>query len=649
MTFFQSKKFTTKFTTKITTLILGFLFLFLGFWGLSQTNLNYSLTSFTINPFGQPKDTIIINSERLELAKKLPIAQDYQPFSANANYEFEFDWNNTKQSKINLSTNSCAELVFVNDQELYNKSEITFKNQELNTGKKSKLNSNLCSNPQNILLDISSQTQNGKNKIKITTSDSENKTLNLVGSFWDIKFLVPYLLILIGSILILIAIARWLNFGWQYITIFIGGLIVRFGYFYNTTPYFREDDALGHIDYIKILSQNQSIPLPDYCWQCYHQPFYHTVIVILKDTWINFGLESIAKWEVMTQGFSLLLSLIVMIVAGLIFRIIDSKISWKDKLSRLLSQFLPVAMFTFWSANVQGSIKINNDIFVHLFSVLGIYFVTKWWFDMKEKNLMIASLFGCLATLSKTSGFAVMMIVGFLFGLKFLSTNNFKPTNILRLINKYIVSISLIVFFVLCSGFLIGYRSSLASGDNKLVPNAQYIDNKFILNNSFSELFYVNLDVYFNRILSNYTSVNTPITIGQILKSTILVLDQSLWITNTLNTNTLQVLYLMVFILFVLSLFYIFVSKNNQFDFLYWIFILYLCNLMIARVASPVLPTVNIRYIQPILIPMSILPILVVQSWNNRIKYTFLVLFWVFVIANILLNLSFFINNSPIL
>ena len=640
MTFFKSKK--------IVALILGFLFLFLGFWSLSQTNLNYNLISFPANPFGQPKDTIIINSEKLELGKKLPIAQDYQPLTANANYEFEFDWNNHKQSKINLSTNSCVELIFVNDQELYSKSDEILKNQELNTGKKSKSNYNLCSQSQNILLDISKQAQNGKNKIKIATSDSENKTLNLIGSFWDIKFLVPYLLVLIGSILILIAIARWLNFGWQYITIFVGGLIVRFGYFYNTTPYFREDDALGHLDYIKILSQNHSIPLPDYCWQCYHQPFYHTIIVIFKDTWINLGLESIAKWEVMTQGFSLFLSLVVMIVAGLVFRIIDSKIQWKDRLSQLISQFLPVAMFTFWSANVQGSVKVNNDIFVHLFSVLGIYFITKWWFDMKEKNLMIASLFACLATLSKTSGFAVMMIIGFLFGLKFLSTNNFKPMNILRLVNKYIVSISLIVFFVLSSGFLIGYRSSLATGDNKLVPNAQYIDTKFILNNSFSELFYVNLDVYFNRILSNYTSVNTPITIGQILKSSILVLDQSAWINNTFNTNLLQILYLLVFVFFVISLSYIFVSKNNQFNFLYWIFILYLGNLMIARVASPVLPTVNIRYIQPILIPMSILPMLVVQSWNNRIKYTFLALFWLFVIANILLNLSFFINNSPI-
>jgi hypothetical protein len=623
-------------------LVLGFLSLtcgFFGFFSLNQSNLNFQLTSFTNNPFTNRTQEIIISNYKLKQGDRPPIFLDYQPPN-NPIYTFGFDWNNNKQTKVNIQSNSCIEIVFVNEKEVY-------LNQETRSAQK-----NSCST-NDLNLDLSNYLQNGKNEISIVNSNTEYRFLNLNNSFQDSKFVFGYSLILICIIILVIIVSIILKFNWIYTIIFVASTLTRLVYFYSTTPYYREDDAIGHIDYINLLATKTNL-LPNTCWQCYHQPFYHSFALGFKNIWLNLGLENIAKWEVAVQGLSILISVVTMIITGLICRLFWSKIKYKgENFFESIIIYLPILMFAFWSGNIQQSTKINNDLFVHLFSVLSLYFILKWYYYKQKEStkwLVLSVFFGCLASLSKTSGLITLVIIATLIIWQKISYREKLVTNI-NLVKSWIlkntIAFCLIVFLVFTTLFLILYRSSLSS--NGIISNSVFIDPKLKLKNKPVDLFYLDLNVYFGSEKSNYQEIDSPLTIGQLLKTSVLVLDHSTNIKHEWVKGLIQYQYFVILLVFLICLLSIYTNGNKDLQPLIIIWILYMLSLFVARITSPYLPTVNIRYILPILLITSIISTFqITRITNRRLKVTLLVLLLIFCFINAIFNWSLLINNSSI-
>jgi hypothetical protein len=635
---------------KLITLIIGFVLLFAGFFGLTKTNLDFKLQNLSVSQAFNIFEAFKINEQRPQNGDRPPIVMD-RTQSGQLEYEFGFWWEKGKQTKVVIQDTACIQLAFLNDEEVYFKPDEDIKLQEVTdsakpiVGKKAERSMvDSCDKRQNTELELSKKLVLGNNKLKLVFSRANMAILNLNGSFKDSQFIIYYLAILIGAIFVLNSALLFFKFNLFYRISIILALVLRFLYFYNTPPYLREDDAIGHIEYINLLASGKN-PLPDSCWQCYHQPFYHGFMGIFRNWWVNSGFEIIAKWEVAVQGLSLVLSIFTLIVSAKILQMVIKKIDWDNSLPSRLLQYTPIFVLSTWSATTQNSVKLNSDSWVHLFSVLGIYFILKWWTQMSLKYLVIATIFGFFASISKTTGLSVLFVITGLFLLKYLRTGNYKWQNILRLISKYVVSISCIVFFLILSVFFIGYRSSLSNGVNKLVPNAQFSDRIFVVENNIQDIFLLDI---FRFATGVRDGIDSPILWHQLIRT--MTVSQATTFETLLNRNLISSIYILTLALIIMSFLSYFKVRNKYFIPLYCIFLLYITNLIITRFISPVVHTVHIRYIFPITVIMAVIPSFYINEIKNRkIKFLLVFLIILFCILNTFVNISFFINNSFLL
>ncbi|MCC6221205.1 MAG: glycosyltransferase family 39 protein [Deltaproteobacteria bacterium] len=155
----------------------------------------------------------------------------------------------------------------------------------------------------------------------------------------------------------------------------------------------------GHLDYITHVATTLSLPNPLESWE-YHQPplYYCLAAAIFK---ITSSLE-FSQQVLSLQLLSLAFAMIFLIVAAKCFHLLFASTH---------SQILANSFVIFWPSSILHSTRIGNDASYYAIYSIGFYFVLKYFFSNKPTNLVIASIFAALSTLTKANGLILVSIV----------------------------------------------------------------------------------------------------------------------------------------------------------------------------------------------------------------------------------------------
>jgi hypothetical protein len=187
--------------------------------------------------------------------------------------------------------------------------------------------------------------------------------------------------------------------------LFTGYFGVRENYdnFWGTTTY--THDTGDHIQYIKFVARNLSLPEVNKGLEYPQQPLYYIITGLSYRLLQNFfnSSDDIFKILIWYSCFFSILSLLFMFLMAR--KITDSR--WL--------QFFVVGIFAFTPSFVFHSIMISNDPMLTLLSAGAFYFLISYTKSEKSKDIFLSTIFSALASLTKiSSGFIFFIIIGFL-------------------------------------------------------------------------------------------------------------------------------------------------------------------------------------------------------------------------------------------
>jgi hypothetical protein len=203
------------------------------------------------------------------------------------------------------------------------------------------------------------------------------------------------------------------------VAIFLAGIALRFAYLYVTPYSLRSHDADQHIAYVEYIVTRHLIPAPSTGWAFYHPPFYFVLSALV---WRVLAAVGVPRPSLLVglQVQSLLFQLGFLVFALLtarrwLDRLPDARLGDGPARTRDRLGLLFAVLMCFWPSGVLHSVRVGNDDLFYLFFGGALLFVTRWWQDRRNRDLHVAALFAALATLAKSNGVLVFVLLGALF------------------------------------------------------------------------------------------------------------------------------------------------------------------------------------------------------------------------------------------
>lgn len=255
------------------------------------------------------------------------------------------------------------------------------------------------------------------------------------------------------------------------ILIIFAGIGIRIFYLGYTDYSTRTHDVDGHIEYIKYITTNKTIPGINQCWECHQAPLYYVLASHVYGLVKFIGIQNL---NFVLQILSLAIFLFFLVFSVKIF---DLAIKRK-KIVRII-----LALIVFWPSGIIGSVRIGNDVLFYALFAAGFYFLMKWLESNKNKNFYIASLLGGLSLGAKLTGvvLVILIIITLLYKLIF---SLFKKEKI-----SHILKFGIFIFFVFVFSFSIFYYRQIVSyGDDPekdLFANTQALNGALMVGNKF--------------------------------------------------------------------------------------------------------------------------------------------------------------------
>jgi hypothetical protein len=231
-----------------------------------------------------------------------------------------------------------------------------------------------CSPDQEKAVPLEKMFTTGKHSVEVRLEDRSGREgfdLRVSPLDWTQRTLQVLILGLISVWLFLLwrilKLKRW----WLF-TFLLVGILLRISYFSATQPWVRENDYDGHVDYIQWILDHHSLPRAGDGWEFYQPPLYYSVSAVFG--WIGkavSGTQGAVIWMVQLEG--LLTSIAVLAVAAWV----GYWLFQKDRSKKYY--FLFLALVASWPVLVQTAAKVNNDVFVQLFSILAVGFMVRFW------------------------------------------------------------------------------------------------------------------------------------------------------------------------------------------------------------------------------------------------------------------------------
>lgn len=159
-------------------------------------------------------------------------------------------------------------------------------------------------------------------------------------------------------------------------------------------------DTWGHLDYIKYIAKNFSLPPVNEC-QTYHPPVHHIISALVLD---------VSKLFTQKEFFQLKAIQLTMVLFSSLTLVFFYKILKELKCSDT-AILAGVALFAFHPTNIYFSSRINNDNVLLFFYTLAFYFLIRWINSNAMKDIVLLSLGAALAMLTKFSGIMLVPLI----------------------------------------------------------------------------------------------------------------------------------------------------------------------------------------------------------------------------------------------
>ena len=174
------------------------------------------------------------------------------------------------------------------------------------------------------------------------------------------------------------------------------GVALRCHYVKNTEVHVRGHDWHGHVNYIKFVEKNWTIPNADEEWESYHPPLYYFLNAAVLKVWTPNGNKDALD---ILQKVSLILSIATFLLMLLTGQLLFTKIPQRTLWGLTVATF-PSIIFL--------SSRISNDLLLHFFVSLGLYLLVLWWKSQKPWHWYMLILVSSLAVLTKMNGLILL-------------------------------------------------------------------------------------------------------------------------------------------------------------------------------------------------------------------------------------------------
>ncbi|HSC67162.1 MAG TPA: hypothetical protein VLC79_05710 [Cellvibrio sp.] len=304
--------------------------------------------------------------------------------------------------------------------------------------------------------ELNSFLQPGDNQVEILYSDQGGLMGIVIAA--EAGKNTSRLIYLLGTLMALIVAVKFLRhfkFSTPIKVLFIGALLIRLVYFSVTTADIREHDLGDHIGYTEYLTQHWMPPPIDYAvgGAFFHPPlYYYTGALVYKATQLAGANNKVILYRVQqvlvliySMGFVLFGLMILQELLNLYRKPVTKSndvapltlLELKEQpqepqlglIARLCKSFkeekvfwIIGALFAFWPVAIIHSVRLGNDPLLYFLFTASLYFITRWYRLDKKRDLMIASLIGAAAILTKANGEILVAVLGVIGLYKMLST-----------------------------------------------------------------------------------------------------------------------------------------------------------------------------------------------------------------------------------
>ncbi len=369
--------------------------------------------------------------------------------------------------------------------------------------------------------------------------------------------------------------------------IIVVGVFLRVVYTIYTPFTIRQHDVIGssfnHLDYIKQIANNFSLPQVDYC-QAYHPPVHHAMSAVFYSIGKAFGLSEFNSFR-LVQLFMVFLSSLTLI---LVYKILK-EIRCNNNVI-----LAGISIFAFHPYNIYFSSFLNNDNTLFFFYTLSFYYLIKWIYNKSLKNIILLSLFVSLAILTKKPAIIILPIIFTAFMVVlYKNRSSYKPY-----LKQFLVFLGIAA--PLSASYSIRNYILFKQG-LFYTPGVSF--EKY--SNSFKNLFYTPIKGWFtNPFTPDPYTGNSALFSDYVLKSSLF----GEWRFPGLEKAATILILASVACILIIAIYLIIENKNIIKGYGY----LFLLNLILpyallfqSRISNPVVCAQNFRYAAPLLISVA--------------------------------------------
>ncbi|MCL2259769.1 MAG: hypothetical protein FWC15_00270 [Fibromonadales bacterium] len=492
--------------------------------------------------------------------------------STEANEVFFISFNlltKNQSVKFNIIPDNCIEEILIN-------------------GKKFPLNGidGICDYHKGAYFDFSQYAQKGLNHfefrilnhggpagLRVETPYNGFRSLSIMHYVFALLFLLSTALIL-----------RKIKFRFIAASIILLGIAVRLVLYAYVGPTQYSYDTGGHLEYIKIISEENRMPEINEGWSTYHPPLYYISSAAIKKLSDLYD-PSIANR--ILQQFSLLLSFgSIIFGVALIIRLFGN--CWPAYLTSLVS--------VLWPGFALAAPRIGNDSLFYFGALFCMFFAQKYWQMHKSSDIILASIGAAIALTAKSTGFvilAIWIIICISGSLRFFRMHSLRTL----LISASIIILSL--------GFS-NYRTVIDIYDgNKasLVGNIRNLHSGMQVVNKTGNYLYFDLkDYLLEPYASTWSDKGGRQYFWNFALKTSLFGEFKLWSSPAGHILAIMLSFLLLFI-FMLTLWGMIHAQLKEFPALLFAVFL-LAALAYLRISYPYSCSNDFRYIMPALFPL---------------------------------------------
>lgn len=287
--------------------------------------------------------------------------------------------------------------------------------------------------------DVRDYLNKGDNNLEIVYSDQGGLMGVVISGEPGVKILtLMYLLCSLFAIVLSLKLLNVFRVSTPIKLLFIGALLIRIFYFSVTPADVRDHDLGDHIGYSEYLSTRWMPPPIDYATggAFFHPPlYYYTGALVYRATqWFepHNKVTIYRAQQILSLTYSMGFVLFGLLILNELFnkyhthfnqttraqngqdKHADNTYEQSSAITTTQSSlfWLIGALFAFWPVSIIHSVRIGNDPMLYFLFSASLYFIIRWYRQDQKRHLMLASILGAAAILTKANGEILVVVLG---------------------------------------------------------------------------------------------------------------------------------------------------------------------------------------------------------------------------------------------